>query len=1173
MMRKLTLLLIGILGLTAICTAQSPGLSNLRSRVARPIAGESLADTLSWVPESVFISDQTTGGRLDTTYYRVENNRLFWLKSHPDSVLVAYRVLPFNLGQPFLRLDTTRLLADNAPDAPPGLRYNPYDTRESGGLFDAKGIDYNGSFSRGISFGNSQDLVLNSNFNLQLAGSLGDGIEILAAITDENIPLQPEGNTRQLREFDRIFIQLKKGNNRLIAGDYELRRPDSYFVNYFKKLQGATFSTAFKTSEKGQVQTTASVAISRGQFARNTIAQQEGNQGPYKLNGNSGERFIIILAGTEKVWIDGKLLARGLEADYVIDYNRGEIMFTNRNLITKDSRIIVEFEYSDQGYLRSLTAFNADYRQDRWRLHLNWFAQQDSRNSTGDQNLSDAQKRALQAAGDELALASGIDTLQEFSAFRATYQLRDSLLQCGTRDTLVQYLQLSSDVETARYTARFSLVGDGNGDYVLDDAQAANERAYRWVAPDPVTCRRNGNYAPVVQLVAPKQQQILAAGADYRFSKNGTIKTEVALSRNDLNRFSDLDQDDDAGIAAFTNIQDVFRLGPDTNAWKLETALAYEFVQRNFKALNPYRDPEFLRDWNIANQQGVGVAPPADEHLARTNLVLQRKNWGSLQYGFSAFLRDSLYTGLRHNASLQWLRKGWEVTGEASLVNTDETAQRTRFFRPRASISKTIPQLKNWRFGVNGEREKSDRRPVGNDTLLASSFFFDRLRIFAESAASETSNLSLSASKRWDYTPFGESYRSLSVATEYQAAGSWQIAKSVQWSGSLGYRDLEVAANAPASLMPTSTFLGRMDFNGSFFKGAVRAVTVYELSAGQEPKLSFTYVPVTPGSGTHVWLDSLYNNDGKIQSYEMEIAPFQDQADYIRVSSVTDEYVRTDNASLNYSIQIEPRAVWFAATDYRKALSKFSVISSLQINRKTREAPDVDAWNPFQLAIPDTALVSVSLNARNTIFFNRADPRYDIQIGESDLQSRIVQISGFESRRTLEYFLRGRFNPSSRWSIQLGLTQGRRESDSEFFDTRDFRIESWKTEPQVTFLPSKTFRTIVRYRLQRDRNTLGDTGETALENDVSIEAAYNQSAKSSLRLRASYIAVDFEGQANSPVGFALLNGLQNGQNYLWNIGLDRQLGKNLRLSVSYEGRKTGKADMVHVGRAQVTAVF
>jgi hypothetical protein len=67
--------------------------------------------------------------------------------------------------------------------------------------------------------------------------------------------------------------------------------------------------------------------------------------------------------------------------------------------------------------------------------------------------------------------------------------------------------------------------------------------------------------------------------------------------------------------------------------------------------------------------------------------------------------------------------------------------------------------------------------------------------------------------------------------------------------------------------------------------------------------------------------------------------------------------------------------------------------------------------------------------------------------------------------------------------------------------------------------------------------------------------------------------VDFTGATNSPVGFAILNGLQRGENFLWNLNLNRQLSKNIQLSLSYEGRKTGTAGVVHVGRAQVAATF
>ena len=40
----------------------------------------------------------------------------------------------------------------------------------------------------------------------------------------------------------------------------------------------------------------------------------EGRQGPYQLIGTGGEP-VRILAGTEKIWLDGRLLQRGLPGE------------------------------------------------------------------------------------------------------------------------------------------------------------------------------------------------------------------------------------------------------------------------------------------------------------------------------------------------------------------------------------------------------------------------------------------------------------------------------------------------------------------------------------------------------------------------------------------------------------------------------------------------------------------------------------------------------------------------------------------------------------------------------------------------------------------------------------------------------------------------------------------
>ena len=181
--------------------------------------------------------------------------------------------------------------------------YNPNETDFLNTESASSGLKMNGSISRGLGLGNAQNVVINANLNLQLSGKINNDIDVLAAISDDNNPIQPEGNTQQLQDFDKVFIQLSKNKTKVVIGDFEMRKStESYFLNYNKKSRGAQVQTAFdvkqlfsKSKEKAVLQVGAEVAISRGRFARNTLTAIEGNQGPYRLTGVNGELFIILI--------------------------------------------------------------------------------------------------------------------------------------------------------------------------------------------------------------------------------------------------------------------------------------------------------------------------------------------------------------------------------------------------------------------------------------------------------------------------------------------------------------------------------------------------------------------------------------------------------------------------------------------------------------------------------------------------------------------------------------------------------------------------------------------------------------------------------------------------------------------------------------------------------------
>ena len=88
--------------------------------------------------------------------------------------------------------------------------------------FGGSRLQRSGSISRGIVAGNSRDVTVESGLRMELSGEITDGVSVQAVLTDANTPIQPEGTTQRLSDFDRVYIELDTRQARARLGDFDL---------------------------------------------------------------------------------------------------------------------------------------------------------------------------------------------------------------------------------------------------------------------------------------------------------------------------------------------------------------------------------------------------------------------------------------------------------------------------------------------------------------------------------------------------------------------------------------------------------------------------------------------------------------------------------------------------------------------------------------------------------------------------------------------------------------------------------------------------------------------------------------------------------------------------------------------------------------------------------------
>ena len=1149
MRKKRPLLLTAILlCLAAPVCAQQTG----TWRVGHVTADSSVLklDTLSIIPQTFHIQDVTVSQyRLDpltATLYILDSSLL------GQRLFYHYEVFPGDLSKPVAHksaqlIEQGRIQHQILEPAATSV----HDVLNSNELYT------NGAISRGVSVGNNQDLVLNSSLNLQISGKLSEDVEILASVSDKNIPIQPEGNTQTLQDISSVFITLKiKEMVKINAGDVVWTMADDRFLRVSRNMLGLDARVSYSPTEKARVLNEAGGGVAKGRFARQTITVQNGVQGPYRLYGADGEVSIVMVAGSERVYVDGRLMTRGAENDYTVDYNTAELTFTPKMLVSAEKRVIVEFEYTNRHYSRyNLFTHNELEISGKHplRLYLNLFHEQDLKNQSIQPELTVENMRFLAALGDAGGTAySPFTDTAAYSPDRVQYEKVDTLYN----NKIYTIYKFSTNPDATLYNPDFTYMGSGKGNYKLTSS-TANGRVFAWVAPvDDVP---QGDYEPVLMLTAPISQQMATVGLDFAARPNTRIQTEVALSHYDQNTFSKKDRQDDVGMAYFLNISDVetFASKSDTLPWKLESQAQLQFLHKNFTPFESFREVEFARNYNLASD----YAADRSEWMAQAGVALTKPGRHHLQYGLNYFNRTGEVSALRNELSTDDRWQEWRLRSASSFLVSRDSVQKSRYTVSRIQLSK---QWKPVTFNVDNLLEYNVFRDYGTDSLRLNSFAFNELNAAVQSPDKAKHRFLLGYKNRVEFAPDSQQLRLHQTVHEVRAQYRFAQIKNQSFSLNATYRHQSLA-DSVGKAAGENYFVGNVQYTGRFLRNALIVNTYYETGSGMELKKTFTFIKVAKGQGTHVWND--YNGDGIEELDEFEVAAFPDEAEYVKVWIAGTDYVNVWQNQWTQSVQIHPAAVWAGKKGFRKFLSRFSDVLTLNASLKHKTRMFV----PFAQTDGDTNLVANRLTLANTFSFNNSSDPFAFDFVVQKNANTQCLYYGFETNTVDYQELILKSTLEQPLYLQTSLLHKNTRNSSDCFSSRQYLVETWSAGQEVRLQFQNRYTASLKGLYAHKTNLQGVEKVQQYHADLSF--TYRMLNRGTVSLTAEYVHLKGDVGENSTVSYFMLEGLNMGRNLLWTLSGQISITQFLQVAVQYQGRAMQGHAVIHTGNVTLNALF
>lgn len=1134
-------------------------------------------DTLSFKKDTLFLSHQNIvpfseklSGFTDSCYIaNYEKGFLvFGAKCKiPETTIIQYRYFVNPFISPKIALKKIEFTKDTLDFRqfiiPEDLALNPWQE-----ISETSQIRKTGQITRGLSVGNAQGATLTSGMRLQLEGDLGDGLKIVGSITDDNIPIQPDGTTQQISDFDKVFVQLKKEGFSITLGDYEIQQKNTRFADVYRNVQGLKLGY-----DKGKTKTFVSGAIAKGKFHTNSLLGLDGVAGPYQLTGKSGEKFFTILAGSEKVYLNGKLMLRGETNDYIMDYNTAQITFTSKQVITNITRIVIDFEYTDRFFNRSLLFAQAEHTLYKDKLNIRFSYGRDADNANAPFDNRDAYnvvKDTLGTMGDApggLVYTSGAILDTNFNRSVPFYYKKDTIVNGINYPNIFLY---ASDSLLARYRVFFTLVGIGKG-YYKRDISGYNNYVYKWIAPDSLG-NLQGDYMPLKPWILPRKLETIDLFVKYQISSKLQFYTENALSIEDKNLLSSKDDEDNKAFAHLSGLKwENIKL---KDSLLLTTDVSYSFIAQKFNNLDRVYKAEYGRVWNFNEVTGKRF----DENIGMVKLQVAYKNKIKLQTenglrltGMGKLAFRQAYT-LSSNSS-KFLQGTYTYTN--ILAKEDSIFRKGIWQRHEGDIFYRNKWLK-----VGTEIWLENKKESIADSAAIGSLLFYDIKPYIRTLENEKFLMDISFNFRYDKEFYAQKLREKSVAYTTFFKMGYTPSEVFRIQNTTSYRILNVL---DTSFLRTGLNTNRVlnaNLQTTFIPKSrlVSLNVVYEISAEQIAQRDVQYIQVIPGYGTYEWIDADSNNIQSINEFVLSNNPLL--ANYIRTILPTQRLIPTTKPALQANMRWDLKKSFPKSKNvFTETIRNFKTYSTLRISQSKQRENSLSAYIVrLQEKENDTTLIEMGYNFRQEFTFFQNSTQGDIRFAYQKNQQKQFLNTGAEMRGNRVWTFAQRLTLDNNKSLEIESNTGKKYANALNFPVRNYRINYFDTRPQLNWQLNRKLRISGAYQYKNKKNVndslIVDSKLTM--HKLILENRWNLKNRNNLNTKLELVRIsqtNVGDGANFTANYELLESLKPGFNAVWQSTLTYFIFKDMELSLTYEGRASQGQAAIHTGRAQVRAFF